>query len=283
MRRWIEKAREKVSRKSFFHLHMISDSTGETLTTAARAAAAQYPQWQAIEHLTPMVRKRKQLDRALDAVDATPGIVLYTMVDEELSGILQQRCLKMGVPALNVLSPVIKIFDGHLGEAKSGRMGAQHALDDDYFGRLDAIRFAMAHDDGNLPDDLEEVDIVLIGISRTSKTPTSIYLAQRGMKTINIPLVLGVDLPDEIYRAKHPLVVALVASAERIVQVRENRLLALDRDIHSDSYADRATVVEELAWTRRLCKTNGWPMIDVSKRSIEETSAAILALRHKRS
>ena len=161
----------------------------------------------------------------------------------------------------------------------SGRIGAQHTLDEDYFGRLDAIRFTMNHDDGNLPDKIEEADVILIGISRTSKTPTSIYLAQRGLKVANIPLVPGVDLPEAVMEAREPLVVALIASAERIVQVRENRLLAFDRDLAGDEYVDRASVQEELNWTRRLCKDNSWPMIDVSKRSIEETAAAILALR----
>lgn len=279
MRNWIRKAREKVSNKTFFHLHMISDSTGETLITTGRAAAAQYTNWRSIEHITPMVRSAEQLEKALAAVDGTPGIVLYTMVDQELERQLQDRCLVLGVPALNVLAPVTKIFDAFLGDTMSGRIGAQHALDEEYFGRLDAIKFAMDHDDGNLPDDLEEADVILIGISRTSKTPTSIYLAQRGTKVVNIPLVPGVDLPDEIPNVKHPMVVALVASAERIVQVRENRLLAFDRDLTGDTYVDRASVQEELAWTRRLCKQNDWPMIDVSKRSIEETAAAILALR----
>ncbi len=283
MRNWINQARQKVSRKQFFHLHMISDSTGETLINAGRAAAAQYPKWQAVEHITPMVSKRKQLENALEAVNESPGIVLYTIVDDELETHLREFCAKLGVPSLNVLTPVTKVFDAHLGEAKSGRKGAQHALDDEYFDRLDAVKFAMAHDDGNLPDDLEEVDIILIGISRTSKTPTSIYLAQRGTKVINIPLVPGADLQQQVYKAKKPIIVALVASAERILQVRENRLLAFERDITDDSYVDRAAILEELAWTRRLCKQNGWPMIDVSKRSIEETSAAILALHRKHS
>lgn len=281
MKNWLQKAREKVSRKTFFHLHLISDSTGETLITAGRAAAAQYANWHAVEHVTPMVRKRQQLDKALDAVDAAPGIVLYTMVDESLAQALQERCLKMGVPAHNVLAPMTKVFDSYLGDSVSGRMGAQHAMDEEYFGRLEAIRFAMVHDDGNLPEDLEEADIILIGISRTSKTPTSIYLAQRGVKVINIPLVPGADLPDGVYKVTHPMVVALVASAERILQVRENRLLAFEREFSRDNYVDRASIMEELAWTRRLCKQNNWSMIDVSKRSIEETAAAILALRGK--
>lgn len=280
VRGWIRKAREKVSGKTFFHLHMISDSTGETLITSGRAAAAQYPGWRAIEHLTPMVRQPADLDRALAKIDSAPGIVLYTLVDDDLAHQLQKRCLAMGVPAHDVLAPVINTFETFLGEKHSGRMGAQHALNEEYFGRLDAIQFAMAHDDGNMPDDIEEADIILIGISRTSKTPTSIHLAQRGAKAMNIPLVPGIDLPEAVLTAKHPMVVALVASADRIMQVRENRLLAYDREDSGDEYVDRAAILEELAWTRRLCKKNGWPMIDVTKRSVEETSAAILALRN---
>ena len=282
VKRWIQRAREKVSKKTFFHLHLISDSTGETLSTTGRAAAAQYTNWRAVEHITPMVRNVEKLEKALAGVDASPGIVLYTMVDRELELTLINRCKALGVPAVNVLEPVIKVFDGFLGDTMSGRVGAQHTMDEDYFDRLEAVQFAMAHDDGNLPDDIEEAEIILIGISRTSKTPTSIYLAQRGIKTINIPLVPDVNLPDEIFTVEQPLVVALVASAERILQVRENRLLAFDRDLTGDIYVDRASIQEELALTRRLCKQNNWPMIDVSKRSVEETAAAILALRRNR-
>ena len=282
MRNWIRKAREKVSNKTFFHLHMISDSTGETLTTLGRAIAAQYSNWRAVEHISPMVRSKEQLEKAIEIIDGTPGIVLYTLVDTEHEIQLRKRCSEIGVPTLNVLTPATKVFDDYLGDTVSGRSGAQHALDEDYFTRLDAIRFVMAHDDGNLPDDIEEADVILLGISRTSKTPTSIYLGQRGVKVVNIPLVPGVDLPSEIPTVKHPMVVALVASAERILQVRENRLLAYDRDLAGDIYVDRASIQEELAWTRRLCKKNDWPMIDVSKRSIEETAAAILALRQNR-
>ena len=280
MREWIRKAKEKVSKKAFFHLHMISDSTGETLITTGRAVASQYSNWRAIEHITPMVRTSQELENALEKVDGTPGIVLYTMVDPSLEQDLKNRCNNLGVPALNILAPVTKVFDKFLGDTVSGRMGAQHTLDEDYFGRLDAIQFAMAHDDGNIPDNVEDSDVILIGISRTSKTPTSIYLAQRGYKTFNIPLVPGNELPQEVIESKHPLVVALIASADRIQQVRENRLLAFDRELSGDTYVDRASIQEELAWTRRLCKQNNWPMIDVSKRSVEETAAAILALRN---
>ena len=261
---------------------MISDSTGETLTTLGRAITAQYTNWRAVEHITPMVRSEEDLQKAIEIINENPGIVLYTLVNIELEKTLRNKCLQLGVPVLNVLSPATKLFDSYLGDTVSGRTGAQHALDEDYFTRLDAIRFVMAHDDGNLPDDIEEADVILLGISRTSKTPTSIYLGQRGVKVVNIPLVPGSELPEEVLTAKQPMVVALVASAERILQVRENRLLAFDRDLAGDVYVDRASIQEELSWTRRLCKQNDWPMIDVSKRSIEETSAAILALRQNR-
>lgn len=247
------------------------------MTTAARAAAAQYPNWQAVEHLTPLVRSEEKLDKALSGLDDKPGLVLYTMIDETLEKRLLDKCQALAVPALNLLAPVIGIFDAFLGDTKTGTSGAQHVLDETYFSRLDGIRYAMAHDDGNLPDDLDSADVILIGISRTSKTPTSIYLGQRGVRCVNIPLVPGMELPDQITKLKKAQVVALVASVERILQVRENRLRAYDRDTDGDIYVDRASIQEELAWTRRLCQTNGWPMIDVSRRSVEETSAAILA------
>ncbi|MEO1397999.1 MAG: pyruvate, water dikinase regulatory protein [Pseudomonadota bacterium] len=282
MRTWLERAKQRVTAKSFFHLHLISDSTGETLITVGRAVAAQYSNWRAIEHITPMVQTRDRLLAALDTVDETPGIVLYTLVDPLSVALIQERCQQLGVPAQNVLAPVTQVFDSYLGDTVSGRSGAQHEMDENYFSRLDAIQFTMAHDDGNLPEDINEADVILVGISRTSKTPTSIYLAQRGVKTVNVPLVPGVDLPDPILGTGAPPVVALIASTERIVQVRENRLLAYQRDLDGDAYVDRAAVQEELAWTRRLCRTHGWPMIDVSKRSIEETSAAIIALLQNR-
>lgn len=286
MRNWIRNAansaRARVTRKTFFHLHLISDSTGETLMTAGRAVASQYANHCPVEHVTPMVRTREVLEKALVAVEKDPGIVLYTLVDPDLAAIMRERCAALGVPSVDVLAPVTQLFDDYLGETKSGQVGAQHTLNETYFRRLDAIKFAMAHDDGNLPTDIEQADVVLIGISRTSKTPTSITLAQRGVKTVNIPLVPGIMLPESVLTAKRPLIVALVASADRIRQVRENRLLAFDRDLTGDIYVDRAAIAEELAWTRRLCREHDWPMIDVTKRSVEESAAAIHRLVEER-
>lgn len=282
MKRWIQRARERVSKKIFFHLHLISDSTGETLRTTGRAAAAQYSKWRAVEHMTSMVRSKEKLEKALDGVDQTPGIVLYTMVDRDLELVLKSKCKALGVPAVNVLEPVTAVFDQFLGDTMSGRIGAQHALDDDYFDRLEAVQFTMVHDDGNLPDDLEEADVILIGISRTSKTPTSVYLGQRGIKTVNIPVVPGVDLPREIYSAKKPLVVALIAAANRIQQVRQNRLLTQEDELAESAYVDRAAIMDEIVTTKKLCRKHGWPIIDVTRKSVEETAAAILALRQNR-
>lgn len=265
----------------FFHLHLISDSTGETLIAAARAVTSQYRSNQAIEHVYPLVRNQKQLEVVIAAIDAEPGIVLYTISDEEISGFLENRCKRMGLPCVSVLDPIFQTFQSYLGKPTRRIVGAQHALDSEYFSRIDALNFTMLHDDGVIPEDVEEADLVLIGISRTSKTPTSIYLANRGIKTANIPLVPGITLPDSVLNAKKPLVVALIATTDRIQQVRQNRLLELNAEGHDSSYADRASIAEELATTRKLCASQNWPMIDVSRKSIEETAAAILALHAK--
>lgn len=267
--------------QSYFHLHLISDATGETLLAAGRAAAAQYKDARAIEHIYPLIRTEKQLDKVFEEIDAEPGIILYTMVDQTLSGLIDSRCATMGLPYVSVLEPVLTVFQAYLGTPAGRRVGAQHVLDADYFRRIDALNFTMDHDDGQLPPDMNEADIVLIGISRTSKTPTSIYLANRGIKTANIPIVLGVPLPDSLIAATKPLIVGLIASAERISQVRENRLLGFNPGFDASTYVDRAQISGELAYARQLCTRHGWPMIDVSRRSIEETAAAIVALRGK--
>lgn len=267
--------------QNFFHLHLISDATGETLLAAGRAASAQYKDARAIEHIYPLIRTEKQLTKVFDDIEEEPGIVLYTVVDQQLAQIIDQRCQTLGLPYVSVLEPVLGVFQSYLGAPAGRRVGAQHQLDAEYFRRIDALNFTMDHDDGQLPLDMDDADIVLIGISRTSKTPTSIYLANRGIKTANIPIVLGVALPDSLIDAKKPLIVGLVATAERISHVRQNRLLGTTSGFDPNGYADRSLITEELAYARQLCARHGWPMIDVSRRSIEETAAAILALRGK--
>ncbi len=264
--------------KNHFHLHLISDSTGETIQSVSRAVTAQYTSANAVEHVSPFISSETQLEKVLSRVDSEPGIVLFTMANESLANKIETTCSELGIPAVNLLRPVIEVFQSYLGQQSSGRAGAQHTLDKPYFKRMDALNFTMAHDDGQLCDDIEEADIILIGISRTSKTPTAICLAQHGIKTINIPLYLESELPDVVLNAKSPLIVALVATPDRITQLRKNRVLSFDSEIADDTYVDRATIAEEIANSRKLCKNNNWPMIDVSKKSIEETAAEILTL-----
>jgi [pyruvate, water dikinase]-phosphate phosphotransferase / [pyruvate, water dikinase] kinase len=263
----------------YFHLHLISDATGETLIAASRAVTSQYRSAQAIEHVYPLARSRKQLEKIVESIDSEPGIVLYTITDHALGRFLEESCKTIGTPCVSVLEPIFKTFQSYLGAPQARRVGAQHELNAEYFRRIDALNFTVMHDDGALPENLEEADVVLIGISRTSKTPTSIYLANRGIKTANIPLVPGVTLPAALNKARQPLIVALIASTDRIFQVRQNRILGMGEKITNSTYVDRASIAEELAHTRKLCNRNSWPMIDVSRRSIEETAAAIMALR----
>jgi regulator of PEP synthase PpsR (kinase-PPPase family) len=263
---------------SYFHLHLVSDATGETLITVARAAAAQYATVSPIEHIYPLVRSEKQLDRVLAEIEATPGIVLYTLLASGLTDRLEKKCHELGLPVLSILGPVLRLFQAYLGAETTPRVGAQHTLNAEYFKRIDALNYTMLHDDGQHVDDLEHADVVLVGISRTSKTPTSIYLANRGVKTGNVPLVPGTPVPPALEQLRQPLVVGLFASPERIVQIRQNRLLGLKAQRDDDRYVDRDAVTEEIAFSRRLCAKHNWPLIDVSRRSIEETAAAVLKL-----
>ena len=266
-----------MSTRSYFHLHLVSDSTGETLIAVGRAAAAQYQGISSIEHVYPLVRNEAQLDKAIAEIKASPGIVLFTLVDPVLTGRLRDACDQSGSPCLSVLEPILSLFQSYLGTASTPRAGAQHMLNADYFRRIDALNYTMMHDDGQQPEHLEDADVVLLGVSRTSKTPTSIYLANRGIKTANIPLVPEVPLPTSLPFLKRPLVVGLLASPERIVQIRQNRLLALNAD-YETPYVDRLAVAREVAAARELFKLHDWPSIDVTRRSIEETAAAIIDL-----
>jgi [pyruvate, water dikinase]-phosphate phosphotransferase / [pyruvate, water dikinase] kinase len=266
---------------SYFHLHLISDSTGETLTTIAKAAAVQYAQVRPIEHVHPLIRNKKQLSRVLTEIEQAPGIVLYTVVNHELSEEIENRCRALKIPALHVLKPIMQVFESYLGAPQTPIVAGQHVVDADYFRRIDALNFSMAHDDGRLPDDLNQAEIILLGISRTSKTPTSIYLAQRGYKTANVPLVPGIAPPPVLMGKHSAFIVGLIASPERIAEVRRNRMSMLSKtDI--EGYADRQQITVELNQSKQLFINNKWPMIDVTRRSIEETAAQIIKLLHDR-
>lgn len=262
---------------SYFHVHLVSDSTGETLNALAKAAAARFEGILPIEHIYVLIRSEKQLERALVEIESFPGIVLHTMVDMELRTALEARCREMDMPAIGVLDPLVVAFSRHLGAAVSKRVGAQHNLDNEYFERIEALNYAIAHDDGAAADRVKNADVVLVGVSRTSKTPTCIYLAHRGIKAANIPLVPGRGLPEELDDMNIPLVVGLIASPERLISIRKNRLLTLNDDRPS-SYTDTEAVRQEIIAARRLFERKGWPVIDVTRRSIEETAASILDL-----
>ena len=264
--------------RSYFHLHLVSDSTGETLIAVSRAATAQYEGISAIEHVYPLVRTEAQLERAISEIEVEPGIILYTLVDHDLIRRLEDACRAFACPCLSVLDPVLNLFQSYLGVASAPKPGAQHTLNAEYFRRIDALNFTMMHDDGVLPANLNDADVVLVGVSRTSKTPTAIYLANRGVKTANVPLVPGIPMPPTLERAiGGPLVVGLVATPERIVQIRQNRLLSLNASDET-TYVNKTSVAEEIANSRRIFSKNNWPVIDVTRRSIEETAAAIIDL-----
>ncbi len=263
---------------NYFHLHLVSDSTGETLITVGRAVAAQYANVTPVEHVYPLVRSQKQLDRVLDEIEEAPGIVLFTLLEKDLVGRLEAKCQQINIPSLSIIGPVMQLFQAYLGAPTTGRVGAQHTLNAEYFKRIDALNYTMMHDDGQHVEGLEEADVVLVGVSRTSKTPTSIYLANRGIRTANVPLVPGIAIPHQLAALTKPLVVSLHATPERLIQVRQNRLLSIGAGSGNDDYIDRQAVTDEVAFARRLSAKFNWAQLDVTRRSIEETAAAILKL-----
>src|SRR3569833_85097 len=243
---------------NYFHLHMISDSTGETLIMVARAVAAQYSNVTPVEHVYPLVRSQKQLDRVLAEIEEAPGIVLFTLLEKDLVERLEAKCKEVNNPSLSIIGPVMELFRAYLGRETSKRVGAQHMLNADYFKRIDALNYTMMHDDGQHVEGLEEADVVLVGVSRTSKTPTSIYLAKRGIRTANVPLVPGIPIPPQLETLTKPLVVSLHASPERLVQVRQNRLLSMGANAGNDIYTDRQSVADEVSFAKRLSARHGW-------------------------
>ena len=266
---------------SFFHLHLVSDATGETLSAISKAAAVQYAEVRPIEHVHPLVRTGRQMRRVLQEIEQAPGIVLYTVVNPTLAEQLERRCRELSVPCHAALQPVLQLFESYLGAPQTPTVAGQHVLDQDYFRRIEALNFTMAHDDGRLPEDPSDADIILLGISRTSKTPTSIYLAQRGYKTANVPIVPALTFPQVLLEPHSAFIVCMVASADRISEVRRNRVMVLaDRNI--DDYVDSTIISSEIAFSRKLCAQHGWPVIDVTRRSVEETAATIIRLMQDR-
>lgn len=263
------------------HLHLLSDSTGETLEMIAKAALAQFEDADVVRHFWPMVRSQQHLDRIMGEIAANPGLVLYTLVNVETRERLEKRCAGLGLPSVAALDAVTFALEAQLGQEARGRPGKQHVMDEAYFRRVDAIQFTIAHDDGVGWENWEEADIVLAGVSRCSKTPTAIYLANRGYKVANIPIVIESPPPSNLFALRRPMVVGLTTSPERLIQVRRNRLLSLNQSPET-AYVDSDRVGREVQYARRMFADNGWPVIDVSRRSIEETAAAVINLYNER-
>jgi regulator of PEP synthase PpsR (kinase-PPPase family) len=261
----------------FLNVHLISDSTGETLNAVLRAVAPLFEHVTALERSYYLVRSRRQLDKVLEEIEARPGVVLFTIASQELRIILEEKCKIWNIPCQSLLDSTLDLFSRHLGIVPKVQTGMKQTLDSNYFRRIEAMNYTMGHDDGQIVNEYEDADIVLVGISRTSKTPTSIYLANRGYKTANYPLVHGGPIPDALLELKKPLVVGLKVSPDRLIAIRTNRLLSLNAEANTD-YVSEDAVREEVIFANRLFERQGWPVIDVTRRSIEETAAAVLNL-----
>ena len=258
------------------HMHLVSDATGETVNSVARACLVQFAGVEPIEHVWTLIRTKGQMIKVVAGIESNPGAVLFTIVNDELRTVLVEGCRQLGVPCVPVLDPVIHTLAAYFQVEIRGRPGLQHALDAEYYHRIDAMNYVLTHDDGQCGAELNQADVVLVGVSRTSKTPTCIYLANRGMKAANVPIVPGCPLPDELLDLTRPLVVGLTKEPARLVQLRRNRLRMISESGEETDYTDLESVREEVAMARRLCGKYGWPVIDVTRRSIEETAATIM-------
>ncbi|MEL7129902.1 MAG: pyruvate, water dikinase regulatory protein [Pseudomonadota bacterium] len=259
----------------YFNVHLVSDATGETLNAVMRASAAQFNNVQPLEHNYYLVRSERQLDRVMKEIDDAPGVVWYTIANTDLRHRLEAFCMERGISMLPVLDQAVHMLSRHLGVAASDTIAGQHRLDTSYFDRMEALNYSLAHDDGQNVEGLHQADVILVGVSRTSKTPTCVYLGNRGVRAGNIPLVPGVPPPPVLDDVVGPLIIGLKVSPERLIQIRRQRLIALNEDATTD-YADEQTVRSEVTEANRLFQRKKWPVIDVSRRSVEETAAAIL-------
>jgi [pyruvate, water dikinase]-phosphate phosphotransferase / [pyruvate, water dikinase] kinase len=258
-------------------LHLVSDSTADTARSMARACISQFDKVDAVHQVWRMTRTEAQVHEILKAVEKTKGFVLFTLVDNKLRDILEQGCRNLAVPCIDILQPVIDPLAVYLGAEVHGRPGRQHAMDAEYFNRIDAINFALTHDDGQSVADLDEADVIILGVSRSTKTPTCIYLANRGIRAANMPILLGSAPPPELFEATNPLIVGLTRDPKRLVQIRRSRMRVLNRNDDTD-YVDVETVIKEVRFAQRLCSKYDWPVIDVTRNSVEEIAATILQL-----
>ena len=260
-------------------IHLVSDSTGETLRSVGAAAAAQFNQLKYEENVYPSIRSQKNLERVFEKIKANPGIVLCTLIDDETRGQLESFCKKNNLSYHPFMDNIISLIEIETGIKAIKQPGTQHQLDEEYFKRIEALNYTIEHDDGQNIETIEAADIVLVGVSRTSKTPTCIYLANQGIKAANVPLLPGHGLQKEIERLNKPLIVALITTPKNLADIRTKRSVELGLDLKKDKYTNLEDVTKEIEGAKRIFISMGWPIIDTTRRSIEETAAAIMNIR----
>jgi regulator of PEP synthase PpsR (kinase-PPPase family) len=263
-----------------FNLHLVSDSTGETVSSVSRAALVQFDNVDPEEFVWSLVRTKSHLEKVIEGIKENPGPVMYTLVDTALASELKKECQKRGLPCIPVISSVVAELSAYLGEETHATVGKKHELNEEYFTRIDAINYALAHDDGQAHWELEDADIVIVGVSRTSKSPTCVYLAYKGFKSANIPFVLDCPLPPSLESLKKPLVIGLTINPERLQQIRKSRLQSINQEADTN-YVDLEYMDREISESRKLFQKNRWPVIDVTKRSVEETATTIIQYLRK--
>ncbi|HEC90295.1 MAG TPA: kinase/pyrophosphorylase [Alphaproteobacteria bacterium] len=264
-----------------FHIHLVSDSTGETVSMVARACLVQFDDAEPTEHIWSMVRTQARIKKVLKSIKANPGIILYTLVDDAMRRGLEEGCREIKVPCISLLDPTVEAIGAYIGAEIHAEPGRQHTMNAGYFNRIEAMHFVLAYDDGQLTRGLDKAEVIIVGVSRTSKTPTCLYLANRGIKAANIPVVPGAPLPEELASLKKAFIVGLTCNPKQLVQIRRNRLKSLNRDERSD-YIDNDMVADEIREAKRIFKEHGWPIIDVTRKSIEEVAANIMSLYQRR-
>ena len=260
-----------------YQVYQVSDSTGETLDRIFLAIKAQFSDFESKTIHYSFTRTKNQIDNIINKSKTEKNvIILYTIVDNDLSKYLVKETKKNNIPSFEVLGNLISDFSKLLKKEASHKPSGQHTLDKDYYNRIEAVQFTMSHDDGKIIDDLEKSDVVLVGVSRTSKTPTSIYLANRGYKVSNIPIIPNKNLPEALIESsKKTFVVGLVCDANRLLDVRRNRIHSMHEDRPGD-YTNEMEISNELENSKKLFKKFNWPIIDVTRKSVEETAASII-------
>jgi len=268
-----------MSRK--IHVYLVSDSTGETVAGIAKSVIALFEDASVINHHYPMFRNKSQLEELKEELIKKPGIVLGTILNNEMNDNVTNICEELNILYIPVLDQVIVKISNYLNEPYGDSPGKQHELNEDYYLRINALSFTLAHDDGQNTKNLDEADVIFVGVSRSSKSPTSIYLANKGIKCANVPFVKNRDLPKELYNLKKPLIIGLVVDLERLLEIRKSRLVSMN-DINNENYVNYEEVYDETAEAKKIFRRNSWPIIDVTKRSIEETAALVLRLLEKK-